>query len=97
MNEMQSKFNDFFVKAQNNESLGGNDLHTYQSEFANFMQKVNSTQQLKHASTKQLLQFNSGTLQSQIDSLDEKETSFLEMISKSISNKIKEYTSSSQP
>jgi hypothetical protein len=49
------KFNDFMVKAQTNESLGGSDLHTYQSEFANFMAKVNSTQQLNHASTKQLL------------------------------------------
>lgn len=91
------KFNDFMVKAQTNESLGGSDLHTYQSEFANFMAKVNSTQQLNHASTKQLLQVNTGTLQHQIDTLDEKETSYLELISKSISNKTKDYTSSSQP
>ena len=42
MNQMQNEFNRFFLQANEDSSLTGNELRTYQTEFSQFMNKMHT-------------------------------------------------------
>ena len=73
MNQMQNQFNSFFLKANEDASLTGNELRAYQTEFSSFMTKMHVNTVAKTNNNKELIKGNTTSLSSKIENLKMKE------------------------